>query len=179
VKETAVIRGQHVAALLAWHRGVERSGALLMVKFDHGPTAFWLSQALSRPGAELLDVGGNGGVVCVRNPQIVLGRYGYRDGRWMFGQGMDAGLGIGRGAVHAAGVFSRRGLRIDCPIAVMMLTLTAVLGRLGIKASPSNGQPAASITAANVPAALERLGIGRLADPYRRLRDANGKDTQA
>src|SRR6202171_2818115 len=84
VSEPAEVRAHHVAALLAWTERVARVESQMVVRFDHGPTALWLTQALASPDAELVDVGGDGGSVCVRNPQIVLGRYGYRDGRWVF-----------------------------------------------------------------------------------------------
>ena len=55
----------------------------------------------------------------------------------------------------------------------MMLTLTAVLTRLGITATPTEGEPRAAISAGDVPAALDRLGIAGIADAYQRLRDTN------
>ena len=176
VHEPAEVRVQHVAALLAWSPHVQRIGTHMVIRFEHGPTALWLTQVLASEDAELVAVGGDGGTVCVQNPQTVLGRYGYRDGRWMFGQGFDAALGISRGAVHAAGVFDRRGLRVQCPTAAMMLTLTAVLARLGIKAKPTGGQPRTTVTASDIPDTLARLGAGgEAAGLYRRLRAASGK----
>ena len=180
VDEPCEVRSQHVGALLAWSPHVQRIGTYMVLRFEHGPTALWLTQVLGSPDAELVAVGGDGGTVCVQNPQTVLGRYGYRDGRWMFGRGCDAALGIGRGAVHAAGVFDRRGLRVPCPTAAMMLTLTAVLARLGIKAKPTGGQPRAMVTAADIPDTLARLGVSaEAAGQYRRLRDSNRKVAQS
>ena len=103
----------------------------------------------------------------------MLGRYGFRDGRWVFGQGVNAALGISRGAVHAAGTFNGHGLKVACPSAPMMLTLTAVMSRLGITAKPTEGDPRAAIAPADVPAALDRLGIADVAAQYRRLRETN------
>lgn len=100
----------------------------------------------------------------------MLGRYGFRDGRWFFGQGMAAAEGVSRGAVHAAGVFNGHGLKVACPSAPMMLTLTAVLARLGINAKLTEGEPRAAIAPADVPAALEQLGIAAVVEEYRRIR---------
>lgn len=179
VREPSTVRAQHVASLLAWHPDVQRIGTQVVWRFAHGPTACWLAQALNHRGAELAEIRGPGGQVCVTNPQTVLGPYGYRDGRWMFEQGFAAGLGISRGAVHAAGAFGRFGLRVACPNTAMMLTLTAVLARLGVKAVPSSGEPCAVVAAGDVPDALIRLGAGGVADPYRRIRDTRGKDARS
>ena len=54
-----------------------------------------------------------------------------------------------------------------------MLTLTAVMSRLGINAKPTDGEPRAAIGAGDVASALDRLGIAEVAAEYRRLRDAN------
>jgi hypothetical protein len=173
VAEPPEVRARHVAALLAWTPRVRRIGNRMMIRFDHGPTALWLTETLARPDTELLEVGGDGGLVAITNPQTVLGRYGYRDGRWMFGQGAFAALGISRGAVHAAGSLGRTGLRVACPTAPLMLTLTAVMSRLDIAAKPTEGEPCAVISAGDVPDALARLGIAEVAGQYRRLRETN------
>jgi hypothetical protein len=179
--EPPQVRIAHIAALLAWTPRVQRFGNRMLIRFEHAPTAYWLAEALACRDAELLEVGADGGVVAVDNPQIVLGRYGYRGGRWMFGPGCNAALGIARGAVQAGGSFGRSGLRIQCPSAAAMLTLTAVLARLGIRAKPTEGEPRAVIGAGGVPGALVRLGIPDVAGQYRRLREAdgNGKGTQS
>ena len=171
--EDPEVRARHVAALLAFTPTVRRIGSRLRIRFEHGPTALWLTEALANKDVDLIDVGGNGGTVEVANPQIVLGRYGFRDGRWVFGQGRSAALGISRGAVHAAGVFNGHGLKVACPSAPMMLTLTAVMTRMGINAKPTEGDPRAAIAPADVPTALDRLGIAEVAAQYRRLREAN------
>ena len=173
VAEDPEVRLRHVAALLAFTPTVRRIGNRMRIRFEHGPTALWLTEALANKDVELIDVGGDGGTVEVTKPQIVLGRYGFRDGRWVFGQGVNAALGISRGAVHAAGTFSGHGLKVACPSAPMMLTLTAVMSRLGITAKPTEGDPRAAIAPADVPAALDRLGIAEVAAQYRRLREAN------
>lgn len=167
--EPADLKVQHVAGLLAWTPHVERAGTQMVIRFDHGPTALWLAQALAGPDVELVDVDGDGGSLRVQNPQIVLGRYGYRGGRWMFGQGITVALGIVRGAVHAAGKFDRHGLRVECPSVAMMLMLTALLARLGVKAKPASETPCALVSAGHVPVALQQLGIADMSAPYRLL----------
>ena len=62
-------------------------------------------------------------------------------------------------------------MKVACPSAPMMLTLTAVMSRLGIRAKPTDGEPRAAIGPARVPEALERLGIGEVGAQYRRLRE--------
>ncbi len=173
VVEEPEVRGRHAAALLAFTPTVRRIGTRMRIRFEHGPTALWLTETLSSKDVTLIEVGGDGGTVEVVNPQIVLGRYGFRDGRWVFGQGRAATLGISRGAVHAAGVFNGHGLKVACPSAPMMLTLTAVMSRLGITAKPTEGEPRASIAPADVPTALEQLGAAGVAGEYRRLRETN------
>ncbi len=173
VAENPEVRIRHVAALLAFTPTTHRVGNRLQIRFEHGPTAMWLTEVLANKDVQLLDVGGNGGTVEVATPQIVLGRYGFRDGRWVFGQGMAAAEGISRGAVHAAGTFNGHGLKVACPSAPMMLTLTAVMSRLGINAKPTEGDPRAAIAPADVPTALEQLGIAAVAEEYRRLRETN------
>lgn len=168
VPEEPEVRARHVAALLAFTPTVARFGSRMRIRFEHGPTALWLTQALAHKDVELIDVGGDGGTVAVSNPQIVLGRYGFREGRWVFGQGITAVVGISRGAVHAAATFNRHGMKVACPSAPMMLTLTAVMARLGINAKPTDGQPRAAISPGDVPVALDRLGIAEVAAQYRR-----------
>jgi hypothetical protein len=173
VAEEPDVRARHMGALLAFTPAVRRIGTRMRVRFEHGPTALWVTEVLAGNEVELLDVGGGGGTVDVINPQIVLGRYGFRDGRWVFGHGRAAALGIGRGAVHAAGLINGHGLKVACPSAPMMLTLTAVMTRLGIAAKPTGGTPRTAIAPAQVATALEQLGIADVADVYRRLRQAH------
>lgn len=179
VGEDPEVRLRHVAALLAFTPTVRRIGSRMRIRFEHGPTALWLTEALANADVDLIDVGGDGGTVEVAQPQIVLGRYGFRDGRWVFGQGVNAALGISRGAVHAAGVFNGHGLKVACPSAPMMLTLTAVMSRLGITAKPTDGDPRAAIAPADVPGALEQLGVAEVAAEYRRLRETNSMGEQS
>jgi hypothetical protein len=165
--EVLAVRSRHVAALLAFTPTVTRTRECVRIRVAHGPTAYWLAQELAHRDVELVDVDGSGGTVEVRNPQIVLGGYGFREGRWIFGRGPDAALGMCRGAVHAAAYFNGHGMKVVCPSAPMMLTLTAVLSRLGIDATPTGGQPRAAIGRGDVGRALERLGVGEVAGQYR------------
>lgn len=172
-RDDDAVRTRHIAALLAFTPTVERTANQMRITFEDGPTAMWAYGVLPKGDVELAEVGKDGGVIVVTNPQMVLGPYGFRDGRWVFGQGMGAALGISRGAVHAAGTFNKHGLKVACPNTPMMLTLTAVMTRLGIPAKPTEGEPRAAISAGDVPAALDRLGIAEVADAYQQLRDSN------
>lgn len=176
VAEAPEVRARHVAALLAFTPTAERMGHGMRIRFDDGPTALWLTQTIAHKDVELIEVGGDGGIVDVSNPQFVLGRYGFRDGRWVFGQGPAAAMGISRGAVHAAANFNRQGMKIACPNAPVMLTLTAVLSRLGIRAKPTDGEPRAAVRPGDVPEALRRLGIAAVGAQYRRLRENTAED---
>lgn len=170
-RDNAEVRVQHVAAVLAWNTDVRRVGDRLLYRFEHGPTAMWVSELLPASDVELIDVGGDGGTVAIGNPQRVLAPYGYRQGSWIFRQGMVAALGISRGAVHAAGVFNGQGMKVVCPSPPMMLMLTAVLQRLGVEARPmGGGVPRVLISGAAVSDALDKLGIAAVAGDYRRIR---------
>ncbi|WP_241473839.1 hypothetical protein [Mycolicibacterium neoaurum] len=179
VTEAPEVRIRHVAAFLAFTPMSRRVGNRLQIRFEHGPTAMWLTEALASKHVRLLEVGAGGGLVDVATPQIVLGRYGFRDGRWFFGRGMAAAEGVSRGAIHAAGVFDGHGLKVASPSAPMMLTLTAVLARLGINAKLTEGEPRAAIAPADVPAALEQLGIAAVAEEYRRIRETKTSGDRA
>lgn len=170
VREDPETRTRHVAAVLAF-TPTERVGQRMRIHFDDGPTALWMAQALAHKDVELVDIGADGGTIIVANPQTVLGRYGFRDGRWLFGQGMPAAVGVSRGAVHAAAHFNRQGMKVACPSASMMLTLTAVMSRLGIHAKPTDGHPRAAVGPGRVADALTRLGIAEVGAQYRRLRE--------
>lgn len=170
--ETRAVRTRHVGALLAFAPEVQWAGGQMHVHFDHGSTAVWASEALPSKDVFVEDFGDAGGAVILTNPQIVLEDFGFRGDRWIFGVGTAAALGISRGAMHAAGGFNKRGLRLACPNTPMMLTLTAVMTRLGIAASPTGGQPRVTVGAADVAVALDRLGIGAIAQDYLRLRDS-------
>ncbi|OOK65342.1 hypothetical protein BZL29_7714 [Mycobacterium kansasii] len=175
VREDPETRTRHVAAVLAF-TPIDRLGQRMRIHFDDGPTALWVAQALAHKDAELVDVGADGGTIIIANPQTVLGRYGFRDGRWLFGQGMPAAVGVSRGAVHAAANFNRQGMKVACPSASMMLTLIAVLSRLGIHAKPTDGHPRAAVGPGRVPQALARLGIAEVGAQYRRLRENPRRD---
>lgn len=176
IGEPPEVRKLHLGALLAWTSTLPGQGGRAVLRFRHGPTAMWVAENLALPDAVLLEVGGNGGVVVVSNPQRVLGPLGFRDGRWLFGQGkpatgVAAAEGIARGAVHAAGVLNRYGMRVNCPNPGAMLTLTAMFARLGITASPHAGEPTVAIKANATADALARLGISEVAESFDRLRD--------
>lgn len=186
VPESPEVRLRHMGALLAWTTPLRDAGGnRTLLRFRHGPTAMWVAERLASPDAELLEVGGDGGVVAVVNPQRVLGPFGFRDGRWLFGQGkpavgIPAAEGVVRGAVHAAGVLHRNGLRVSCPTLGAMLTLTAMFARLGIQATPHDGDPVVAVKANAVEGTLARLGIPEVGDRYRHLRDMStaGRDAQ-
>lgn len=183
VAESDCVRGSHLAALLAWTDSARRVDAGLEIEFAHRPTALWVSEVLGVGGDVIVRWDAGADVVQIRNPQTVLGRYGYRDGRWLFGSGLEAWLGIARGAVHASGVFDRYGLRVDCPTEAMKLTVTGLLGRLGIAAEPASGQPCALIRHNDVRDAMARLGIAGAASMYRSARathtTVNGKASRS
>jgi hypothetical protein len=125
------------------------------------------------------ELDGDTGVLLIHNPQRVLGPYGYRDGRWLGGQGHDATLGAVRGAVHAAATFDRAGMTIACPTAPMMLNLTGLIRRLGIAAFPTGGQPHTVVAADLVTTALTRLGLDPDVVNAQRLRELARKDRSA
>lgn len=156
-------RALHVSALLAFAPGVERIGTTMWIPFEHRASALWLANALtplaSRDGIQLRQQAPRGVAVGVRNPQIVLGSLGFRNGQWRFGNSRSAALGLGRGAMHAAGEFSAMGLSVACPSASLMLALAGALNQVGIAARPTEGRPRVVIVAGDVAAALRRLEI--------------------
>jgi hypothetical protein len=166
VAEAPGVRARHVAALLAFTSSVTRTKSRMWIRLQHGPTAYWLAQALGHPDVELVDVSVDSGMVAVSNPQMVLGRYGFRDGQWVFVHVPEATMGICRGAVHAAARFNGHGMKVACPSPAKMLTLTAVMSRLGIKAKPTDGEPRAAISAPDVSHALYRIGIAPVGAQY-------------
>ncbi|OHU57068.1 hypothetical protein BKG82_12815 [Mycobacteroides chelonae] len=165
VDESAAVRDRHLAALLAFAPGAQWTRDALRITFGDKATAVWVSESLAATGVSLLDVP-DGALVIVPNVQSALGRYGFRGGRWVFGQGSDAALGIGRGAIHAASRFGRRGMNVACPSTPLMLTLTAVLCRLGITAAPTGGQPRVTVRPGDLAVALDRLGLAEVAVQY-------------
>ena len=163
--EPEEVREQHVAALAGWTTStVVDSSGRLRIEFDYPASAQWFVEALDTLDAQVVELNGDRGVVAVRNPRTVLGRYGLRHGRWMFKPGPAAALGIARGAIHAAG------LRIECPTPAMMLTLVAVLTRLDIKSRLYDGIPRVMIGGPDVAGALVRLGLDKPAEHYQGLR---------
>lgn len=168
----------HVAGLIAWAADVRHEKGSVAVPLGSIKTAQWLAGRLPEPAVDLdvdVEVDDPGAVVRIRNPQTVLGRYGYRRGRWMFGSGLLTALGVARGAVHAAGVFNARGdLVVPSPSVSAMLTVTGIFRRLGIDAVPSGGEPRTRVRANghDVGDALARLGVGDAAGYYRKVREA-------
>ncbi|WGI35997.1 hypothetical protein QDT91_28745 (plasmid) [Mycolicibacterium aubagnense] len=178
--EPGPVRVQHVAAFLAWSPKVVHTGHRMVVRINHGPTALWLTESLPRHGVELVDVDGSSGTVLINRPHMVLGRYGYRAGRWAFGQGAAATLGITRGAIAAAGTLSGKGLRVQCPSAGFMLMLTALLRRMEIASTPQAQEPRVIVGDASVPETLTRLGVSSEAIAlYRSQRAADSKGAQS
>jgi len=165
----------HVAGLVAWAADVRHEDGSVAVPLDNIGTALWLGGRLPEPAVDV-EVGDSGAVVRIRSPQTVLGRYGYRRGRWMFSHGVLAALGVARGAVHAAGVFNARGdLVVPSPSASAMLTITGIFRRLSIDAVPSGGDPRTRVRADgdDVGNALVRLGVGDTVAYYRKVREAS------
>lgn len=164
----------HVAGLIAWTADVRHENGAMAVPLDNIKTARWLASRLPEPAVDV-EVDSPGAVVRIRNPQTVLGRYGYRRGRWMFSHGLLTALGVARGAVHAAGVFTARGdLVVPSPTVSSMLTVTGIFRRLRIDAVPSGGVPRTRIRANgdDVGSALGRLGVDDAAGYYRKVREA-------
>ncbi|MEE3755246.1 hypothetical protein [Mycobacterium intracellulare] len=171
VAENPAVRDRHLAALLAFAPAAQWSRDALRVTFGDKETAAWVSESLAGKNVALLDVP-DGALVVVPSAQSALGQYGFRGDRWVFGQGADAALGICRGAIHAASKFGRRGMNVECPSTPLMLTLTAVMWRLGISAAPTGGQPRVTIRPGDVGGALDRLGIASAAVQYQQVMTA-------
>lgn len=171
VTESRSVRMRHVAALLAYAPQIQRTGDQMRFEYGHGSTAAWVSEALPASEVGVEDCGDAGGAVIVTTPEMVLADFGFRGDRWIFGVGIDAALGISRGAVHAASALNKRGLTVACPNTPMMLTLAAVMARLGLTAMPTGGQPRVTVGAGDVTGALDRLGIAAIAQDYLRIRD--------
>lgn len=163
------VRSRHIGALLAFSRTQHLGPALMRITFEHAGTAQWAARVIDHRDIQVSRADGGSGTLLVRRPHEVLGSYGYRDERWVFGLGLDAALGISRGAVHGAGTFTREGLCITCPSSALMLTLYAVMGRLGIEAKLPRGWRGVIISAGDVPEALGLLGIAGAGEAYRRL----------
>lgn len=167
--ERPAVRSRHIGALLAFGRTQHLGPALMRIAFEHGGTAQWAARVMDDRDVQVSAARAGSGTLLIRRPHRTLGSYGYRDERWVFGLGLDAALGISRGAVHGAGFFTREGLSITCPSPAMMLTLYAVMGRLGIEAKLPRGWRGVIISSGDVPAALDLLGIAGAGDAYRRL----------
>lgn len=170
VPEDPTVRVGHVAALVAFTPTVMRAGTRMRIRFEDEPTATWLTKALAHRDVELLAGGGDSSAVMISNPQPLLGRYGFRGDLWKFGRGSDAAVGICRGALHAGAAFNRQGMKISCPTTSLMLTLTAVMARLGITTNLTGQEPRLAISPGEVPFAMQRLGIGDVGDHYTQLR---------
>ncbi len=178
VEESVEVRSQHLAALLAWTPGMRLQDNRMVVEFDFAASAWWACEALDSADAEMAITRGSYAELVIRKPLVVLGRFGFRDGRWLFRHGHAAGLGIARGAVQAAGEFSRAGLEISCPNPAAMLTLVGVLRRMDVPAKPSEGRPRVSVASRSVPDVLERLGVPAAAEAYLQVRAATARTTR-
>lgn len=168
--EPTVTRMAHIGALVAWSERYRQIGTHLEVEYTHGPTAYWLVEVLHRSEVTLVDLGPRRGKVRINNAAHVLHRYGFRGGYWTFTPSVAAGLGLARGAVQASGALGRTGLQIGCPSAALMLTLVAVLGRLGIEAEAASGRPRVVISVSETAKALDRLGLGDVVESYQQVR---------
>lgn len=180
IDEDAMVRDRHVGALLAFSPVAAMLGNRVRFAIAHEPSARWAARTLDHRGVSFArDESGPG--VIVGDPQIVLLRNGFQGGgRWAFGWGMEAALGLSRGAIHAAADISARGMRIGCPSVPLMLTLSAVMNRLGIAARAtcptkeltvaSHTIPRVVVAPGDVSDALELLGAGETAHAYRQLR---------
>lgn len=176
-REDPGVRAPHLSALLAFAPGVERIGTTMWIPLEHRPSALWLANALTplapRGGIQLRQETPRGIAVGVRNPQIALGPLGFRNGQWKFGNSPAAALGLGRGALHAAGEFSALGLSVACASASLMLALAGALNQIGVAARPTEGRPRVVIVASDVAAALRRLEVcDSVAASFQRLQKA-------
>lgn len=166
IPESPRVRVQHVGALMAWTPMLHHDKARLVAEFGCVTTALWLARELRSHRVALR---ADDAVVEIFEPQQILRRYGYRDGRWVFAPGTQAGIGIARGAIHGSAQLSRAGLRISCPSSAAMLTLVAVLGRLEVDARASDVTQRVLVSQAEVSKLLVRLGIPDIAAHYGRL----------
>lgn len=161
LNEPAAVRSQHLAALVAWSDpALVEDDTQMVVTLDHPASVVWLAEALDTADASVLRLGERSGSLAIRNPGIVLGRHGWRQGQWTFRPGHEAGLGLTRGAVQVAGVLSQSGLQVECPVPSMLLTLMAAMTRIGIAVQPKPGR--VSVAAVDVPEALRCLGVSEL-----------------
>ncbi|SKT94685.1 hypothetical protein [Mycobacteroides abscessus] len=173
--ESPVARVAHLAALLAWQQFAVRGPAALTYRFEHPLTAVWAHKVMRSPHTQVV-VDGNGsgtGILRVGNPQTQLGRYGFRDHRWVFAPGTVAAWGVVRGALHARAGFSRKGLTVECPSQGLLLQLMAALGRLGINSfAVSHESLNLTIPAGDIAWVAERLALPSTAAAFAQARGA-------
>lgn len=175
VPERPAVHVRHVGALLAVNRAEYLTPELMRIAFEDAGAARWAAKIIDHRDIRLSPGVSDSGTLLIRRPQEVLGRYGFRDEGWVFGLGMEAALGISRGAVHGAGAFTRQGLKVSCPTVAMMLTLFAVMGRLGIEARLAKAWRGVIVSADDVPQALDLLGIAGAAHAYQQLLSHAGR----
>lgn len=175
VPERPAVHTRHVGALLAVNRTEYLTPELMRIAFEDLGAARWAAKVIDHRDIRLSPGVDGAGSLLIRRPQEVLGRYGFHDERWVFGLGMEATLGISRGAVHGAGAFTRQGLKVSCPTVATMLTLFAVMGRLGIAAKLARAWQGVIVSAGDVPQALDLLGISGAAGAYQQLLSGPGR----
>lgn len=170
--ESPTIRIPHVAALLACAAGEQQqySDAVLRLRVEHRPTAQWVLDALNASDTEVFN-DPTGVTIAIGDPRTALRNYGFRgEQRWSFGHTAEAALGTVRGAVHAGARLTLHGLKISCPTPAMMLTLTAMMARLGINATPNpapaTGMPRVAVSPTETADALRRLGLSIAGGQY-------------
>lgn len=172
VEATGPALVSHVGALLAFTPAVTRHGGAMVFSFSHGATAAWAVAAMADPHCKLMGSMAGRARLVVFDARNRLVRFGFRHDVWRFGSGADASLAACVGAVHAGGVLSKHGLKVGCPNAGLMLTLTAIMARLDIAAAPAaDGLPLrVCVGARMVPGVLERLGLADVGAAYARAR---------
>lgn len=169
IAESGETQSRHLAALLAFTPSAEQSGGRMRLTFEHVPTALWIQKTLDHPNVAVTGIGGRAGII-ITDPNITLAQYGFHEDRWVFGRGLDASLGVSRGAIHAAAEFTRQGMKVPCPNSPLMLTLTVMMARLGITARPAADKTRIALSSGDLDLALEILNIPAVSKAYAQLR---------
>ncbi|MGB8402625.1 MAG: hypothetical protein WCE30_00965, partial [Mycobacterium sp.] len=159
----------HVGALLAFTPSVVRNGGLMVFSFNSAATGEWAVRGLGDAHARLINNEDGSARVFVFNAPSVLSRFGFRDGNWQFGRSTSDAAAICLGALHAGGSVNKHGLKITCPTSALLLTLMAVLARLGSTATPMAATVGVSLVPREFLALLNRLGLDDIADQYAQM----------